>query len=144
MRKIFNGGFKMKKIKQKMITLALILIAAAAGAQEMSGHGAGMAKEDPIPFTRDMEKVSQDIINYIKSGRIMDARGALRKLSSAADKVAPHITDAVLKDKLTSALNDIKTGVNSGSPDLFELEEAAETLRELLDAAREKLRGMSN
>jgi hypothetical protein len=133
----------MTKITRKLLAAALMLVAAAAGAQEMSGHGAGMAKEDPMPFTREMEKASQDIVAYIKAGRVMDARGAVSKLTGAADKVAPHITDVPLKDKLKAAVGDIKSLVNN-SADLFELEEAAENLREILVATREKLRGMGN
>jgi predicted nucleic acid-binding Zn-ribbon protein len=110
----------------------------------MAGHEAGMAKEDPVPFTRDMEKALQDIVSYVKAGSLMDARSGVSRLTSATDKVLPHITDAALKTRLDTAVNGIKKDINSGAADLFELEEKAESLQKDIQEAREKLRGMGN
>jgi hypothetical protein len=115
---------------------------ATAQSGGMGGHGQGMTNEDPIPFTRDMEKAAADILSQTKAGRSMDARNSVIRLTGAADKVTPHITETVLKNSLTAAANEVKTIVNSASPDLFELEDAVDSLQTVIEEVRKKLRGM--
>jgi hypothetical protein len=108
----------------------------------MGGHDKSMTNEDPIPFTKDMEKAAADILKQVKAGRGMDARNSRSRLTGAADKVTPHITEIVLKNRLTAAVNEVKTIVNSSSPDLFELEDTVESLQTLFEEVRKKLQGM--
>jgi hypothetical protein len=115
---------------------------ATAQSGGMGGHGAGMTREDPIPFTRDMEKVAADILSQMKNNRIMDARNSMTRLSGATDKVMPHITDAALKTRLSGAVDEVKTIVNARSPDLFALEDAVDALQTVIEEARKKLQGM--
>ena len=107
------------------------------------GHGAGMAKEDPVPFTRDIEKAADDILSQLKAGKTMDARNSVSRLGTAADKLTPHITDAALKKRLTGAVNDIKTLAAAKSPDIFDLEDKVDALRPVLEETRKKLQGMN-
>ena len=113
------------------------------GSTGSGGHGAGMTKEDPVPFTRDIEKAADDILNQLKTGKTMDARNSVSRLSTAADKLTPHITDAALKKRLTDTVNDIKTITAARSPGLLDLEDKVEVLRPILEEAREKLQGMN-
>ena len=150
------------KLLSKLVTtkLTAVLLAALfaigagqiAGAQShggsgtggsSGGHGAGMTKEDPIPFTRDIEKAADDILVQLKTGKTMDARSSVSRLSTATDKLTPHITDAALKRRLTGAVNDIKTIAAARSPGLLDLEDKVEVLRPILEEAREKLQGMN-
>jgi hypothetical protein len=117
---------------------------ATAQSGGMGGHGQGMASEDPIPFTRDMERAATDILSQVKAGRSMDSRNSLSRLTGAADKVMPHITETALKNRLIGAVNEIKTIVSAGSPDLFELEDTVETLQTVIEEVRKKLQGMNN
>ena len=108
-----------------------------------SGHGAGMSREDPVPFTRDIEKAADDILSQLKTGRTMDARNSVSRLTTATDKLTPHITDAALKRRLTGTVNEIKTIATARSPDLLDLEDKVEVLRPTLEEVREKLQGMN-
>ena len=110
------------------------------GSSSGGGHGAGMTSEDPIPFTRDMDKAAADILSQLKAGRGMDAKNSATRLSSALDKVTPHITDAALKTRLTTAVSGVKTIVTAKSPDLFELEDSIDALQTVIEEAR-KFRG---
>ena len=112
--------------------------------QSGGGHDSTMAREDPIPFLADIDKASQNIVDQVKAWRVMDAQNSVSQLSGAADKVLPHITDTALKDNLSATINAIKAGVNSGSPDSFELEEKNQSLLEYTRQAREKLREMGS
>jgi hypothetical protein len=113
------------------------------GGSTGGGHGAGMAREDPIPFTRDIEKAADDILNQMKTGKTMDARNSVNRLAAATGKLTPHITDAALKERLTGMVNDIKTIAAARSPDLFNLEDKVEVLRTITAEVREKLQGMN-
>jgi hypothetical protein len=108
-----------------------------------SGHSGGMTSEDPIPFTRDMERAAADILTQVKAGRTMDARNSLSRLTTSLDKVTPHITDSALKNRLTTTLNDIKTIVITRSPDLFDLEDKIDALQQVIEEVRKKLQGMN-
>ncbi|MFP3040659.1 hypothetical protein LQZ19_02445 [Treponema primitia] len=110
--------------------------------QSGGGHGEGMAKEDPVPFVRDMEKAALDILSHVKAGRVMDAQNSVSQLSGATDKVLPHITDTNLKDRLSKSVAEIKASV-AGSPDVFELEEKIQVLQGDLKQALEKLQSMN-
>lgn len=140
----------MKRFKQGTAILAAavftLLGAGNAVAQSggMSGHDSTMTKEDPLPFVRDMERVAQDIVSQVKAGSVMDARNSISRLTSAADKVAPHITDTALKEKTQGAVNSIRSLVNSSSPDLFDLEDTVTELRDTLKQVLAALRGMGN
>jgi len=46
---------------------------AQSGGMGMGGHDQGMTKEDPIPFTKDMERAVAGILSQVKAGRSMDA-----------------------------------------------------------------------
>ena len=113
------------------------------GGGSSSGHGAGMSREDPVPFTRDIEKAADDILIQLKTGRTMDARNSVSRLTTATDKLTPHITDAALKRRLTGTVNEIKTLATARSPDLLNLEDKVEVLRPILEEVREKLQGMN-
>ncbi|MDR2742050.1 MAG: hypothetical protein LBB98_07835 [Treponema sp.] len=107
------------------------------------GHGAGMANEDPVPFTHDIEKAADDILSQLKAGRTMDARNSVSRLTTATDKVTPHITDTALKDRLTIAVNEVRTIAGTRSPDLLELEDKVDTLQMIIEEVRKKLQGMN-
>jgi hypothetical protein len=115
---------------------------ATAPSGGMGGHSTGMTREDPIPFTRDMERAAADILKQVKAGRGMDARNSLSRLTGATDKVTPHITDTALKNRLSAAVSEVKTIVNSASPDLLELEDALDSLQTVIEEVRKKLQGM--
>jgi hypothetical protein len=102
-----------------------------------------MTKEDPVPFTRDIEKAAEDILGQLKTGKTMDARNSVSRLGAAIGKLTPHITDAALKKRLTDTINEIKTIANARSPDLFDLEDKVEVLRTITTETREKLQGMN-
>jgi hypothetical protein len=124
---------------------AVVILALVAGGNvwaQMGGHDSSMPKENPVPFVRDMNKAAEDILDRVKTGRVMDARSSLSVLTSAADKVLPHITDTVLKDKLRTRVDGIKTLINSGNPDLFDLEDAITLLQESIKEAMGKLQSM--
>jgi hypothetical protein len=121
---------------------AMTEIAAPQSAQSDGGHDSGMAKEDPVPFVRDMERTSQDILSQVKAGQVMDAQNSVSQLSGATDKALPHITDTALKERLSQSVIEIKTIVGS-SPDVFELEEKIQMLQEDIKQAMEKLQGMN-
>jgi hypothetical protein len=143
----------MKLLSKLMVVLFVAVFAFGAGQMAVAqsggmggmggGHDQGMTKEDPIPFTRDMERAAADILSQVKAGRGMDARNSLSRLTGAADKVTPHITETALKNSLTAAVNEVKNIVNSASPDLFELEDKIEALQTLITEVREKLQGMN-
>ncbi|GHV92824.1 hypothetical protein AGMMS50268_33270 [Spirochaetia bacterium] len=137
------------KIKRKLTVVLLAAVFAfgtgqmvMAQAGGMGGHGAGMTQEDPIPFTRDMEKAAADILSQAKAGRIMDARNSVTRLTSAMDKVLPHITETALKNSLSSAVGAVRTTVAANSPDLFDLEDKIEALQTAIVETRNKLQGM--
>jgi hypothetical protein len=141
----------MEVVKMKITTtqkLTVILFAAlfALGAGQTAtaqSHGEGMTKEDPIPFTRDIEKAADDILGQLKTGKTMDARNSVSRLTTATDKLTPHITDAALKKRLTGMVNDIKTIAAAKSPGLLDLEDKVEVLRTITAEARQKLQGMN-
>jgi hypothetical protein len=133
----------MRNLKRGGLILFMTAITAAA-AMAQSGHDASMAKENPVPFTRDMDKAAQDIVSRVKAGRSMDAQSSVSQLSATADKLLPHITDAALKDQVKTLVGEIKTSVNSGSPDVFELEDKVQELQTALEQVRKKLQGMSH
>jgi hypothetical protein len=143
----------MKNLQKMTVVLFVAVFAFGAGqiATAQSGgmggmgggHDQGMTNEDPIPFTRDMERAAADILSQVKAGRGMDARNSLSRLTGAADKVTPHITETALKNRLTAGVNEVKTIVNSTSPDLFELEDAVDSLQTVITEVREKLQGMN-
>jgi hypothetical protein len=108
-----------------------------------SGHNGSMTNEDPVPFTRDMERAAADILTQVKAGRAMDARNSVSRLSAAIDKLVPHITDTGLKDRLTTAVNDIKTIASARSPDLFDLEDKVDALQIVTEEARKALQNMN-
>jgi hypothetical protein len=116
---------------------------ATAQSSSMGGHGSGMTKEDPVPFTRDMDKAATDILSQVKAGKTLDARNSLSRLTAAADKVTPHVTDAALKKRITDAVDGVKTIVNAKSPDLFDLEDNIEALQVIVGEARTKWQGMN-
>jgi hypothetical protein len=74
----------------------------------------------------------------------MDAQSSVSQLSATADKLLPHITDTALKDQVKTLVGEIKTSVNSGSPDVFELEDKVQELQTALEQVRKKLQGMSH
>jgi hypothetical protein len=117
--------------------------AAAQSGDGMGGHGQGMTREDPIPFTRDIEQAAAGILSQLKAGRAMDAKNSVSRLNAATDKLLPHITDAGLKDRLTAAVNGIKTTAGARSPDLLDLEDTVDALGPLIEEVRKKLRGMN-
>ena len=138
------------KLLSKLVTtkLTAVLLAAlfAIGAGQIAtaqSHGAGMTKEDPIPFTRDIEKAADDILSQLKTGKTMDARNSVNRLTTATDKLTPHITDAALKKRLSDTVNDIKTIATARSPGILDLEDKVEVLRPILEETREKLQGMN-
>lgn len=140
----------MKRFKRGLIFAAAAVFAlagagyTAAQSRDMGGHDSSMTKEDPAPFIRDMEKAARDTVNQVKAGRVMDARGSVSRLTGAADKVAPHITDAALKEKLLGTVKGIKALTNAGSPDLFDLEDKEVELQDTLRQVLETLQGMRN
>jgi hypothetical protein len=73
----------------------------------------------------------------------MDARNSVSRLSAAADKLLPHITDTALKDRLTAAVNGIKTIAGAKNPDLLDLEDTVDVLQPLIEEVRKKLQGMN-
>jgi hypothetical protein len=151
---------KMKLLPQSLTTkacltkLTVVLLAAvfafgagqraAAQSGGMGGHGAGMANEDPLPFTHDIERAAADVLSQLKAGRTMDARSSVGRLSAATDKLTPHITDAGLKDRLIAAVNDVRTIASARNPDLLDLEDKVDALQPLIEEAREKLQGMNS
>jgi hypothetical protein len=76
----------------------------------------------------------------LKTGKTMDARNSVSRLTAATGKLTPRITDAVLKNRLTGMVNDIKTIAAAKSPDLFDLEDKVEVLRTITAEARENYR----
>ena len=114
-----------------------------SGSASGGGHGAGMSKEDPVPFTRDIEKAADDILSQLKTGKKMDARNSVNRLGTATDKLMPHITDAALKKRLSDTVNEIKTIAAARSPALLDLEDKVEALRPILEETRKKLQGMN-
>jgi hypothetical protein len=146
---------KMKITMTQKLTAVLFAAVFALGAGQTAtaqsggmsgsggGHGAGMTKEDPIPFTRDIEKAADDILSQLKTGKTMDARSSVSRLTTAADKLTPHITDAALKKRITATVNDVKTIAAMRSPDLLDLEDKVEVLRTITAETREKLQGMN-
>jgi hypothetical protein len=82
-------------------------------------------------------------MGQLKTGKIMDARNSVSRLTTATDKLTPHITDAALKKRLTDMVNDIKTIAAAKSPGLLDLEDKVEVLRTITAEAREKLQGMN-
>jgi hypothetical protein len=117
--------------------------AAAQSGDSMGGHDAGMTKEDPIPFTRDIERTATDILSQLKAGRAMDARNSVSRLATATEKLAPHITGDAVKKRLTAAVNGIKTIAGEKSPDLLDLEDKVDALQPLIEEVRKKLQGMN-
>jgi hypothetical protein len=117
--------------------------AAAQSGGGMGGHGQGMINEDPIPFTRDIEQAAAGILSQLKAGRTMDARNSVSRLSAATDKLTPHITDTALKDRLTAAVNGIKTIAGERSPDLLDLEDKVDALQVITEEVREALQNMN-
>jgi hypothetical protein len=113
------------------------------GMGDAGGHGAGMTNEDPVPFTRDIERAAADILSQLKAGRAMDARNSVSRLSAATDKLTPHITDAALKERLTAAVDGIKTVAGERSPDLFDLEDKVDALQTITEEARKALQNMN-
>jgi hypothetical protein len=69
--------------------------------------------------------------------------GWLRLLSTATDKLTPHITGAGLKDRLTAAVNDIKTIAGVRSHDLLNLEDRIDALQIIIEEARKALQNMN-
>jgi hypothetical protein len=116
---------------------------ATAQSGGMGGHDAGMTKEDPIPFTRDIERAAAEILSQLKSGRAMDARNSVSRLATATDKLAPHITGDDLKKRLTAAVDGIKTIAGERNPDLLDLEDKVDALQPLIEEVRKKLQGMN-
>jgi hypothetical protein len=139
------------KLAKAKVTVVLLAALFALGAGQTApaqnhgggGHGAGMTTEDPVPFTRDIEKAADDIVSRLKAGKTMDARNSVNRLTSAAGKLTPHITDAALKERLTGTVDEIKTIAAAKSPGLFALEDAVEMLRTILEETREQLHGMN-
>jgi hypothetical protein len=117
--------------------------AAAQSGDSMGGLGQGMAKEDPIPFTRDIEQAAADILSQLKAGRAMDARNSVSRLTTATDKLAPHITGDALKKRLTAAVDGIKTMAGERSPDLLDLEDKVDALQVITEEVREALQNMN-
>jgi hypothetical protein len=113
------------------------------GTSSAGGHDAGMTNEDPVPFTRDIERAAADILSQLKAGRAMDARSSVIRLSTATDKLTPHITGASLKDRLTAAVNDIKTIAGVRSPDLLDLEDKVDALLTITEEVRKALQNMN-
>jgi hypothetical protein len=117
--------------------------AQSGGMGVTGGHDAGMTKEDPIPFTRDIERAAAEILSQLKAGRAMDARNSVSRLATATDKLAPHITGDDLKKRLTAAVDGIKTIAGARSPDLLDLEDKVDALQPLVEEVRKKLQGMN-
>jgi hypothetical protein len=72
----------------------------------------------------------------------MDAQKTVAQLTSSAEKILPHITDADLKEKLRGAANEIKDSVNSGQVDIFELEDKTQVLNEIMNQVADLLQKM--
>jgi hypothetical protein len=117
--------------------------ASAGGGSGGGGHGAGMSNEDPVPFTRDIEQAADEILSRLKAGKTMDARNSAGRLTAAAGKLPPHITDAAMQKRLTDTIHAIRTIAGARSPDLFDLEDQIAVLRAITAEARENLRGMN-
>jgi hypothetical protein len=110
--------------------------------QSMGGHDASMPNEDPLVFIKDIDKAAQDVVNQVKAGKTIDAQKSVSQLTSGVEKVLPHMTDSALKDKLSGAANEIKSGVNSSQPDIFDLEDQVQALRDIMKQVAEQLQNM--
>jgi hypothetical protein len=135
----------MKQLQKGIAVLAAVVFVFAGAVQaqaQMGGHDSSMSREDPNVFIRDMERAFQDILSHIKAGRTMDARNSLTRLTTATDKLLTHVTDAALKEILNDTAGGIKADVNSGSPDLFDLEDKGVILDDTLKQITERLKGM--
>lgn len=97
-----------------------------------------------MPLIKDMEAVLQDAVKQVKSGRTMDAQKSAAQLVSTTEKVALHMTDAGLKDKLQKAAVEIKNSVNSGKTDPADLENKAKVMQELIKQTTVHLQSMSH
>ena len=64
--------------------------------------------------------------------------------TTATDKLTPHITDTALKDRLTTAVNDVKSIANARSPNLFELVDTVEALQTVIEEVRKNLQDMGD
>jgi predicted nucleic acid-binding Zn-ribbon protein len=106
------------------------------------GHNASMPNEDPSVFIKNIDKAVQDVMNQVKAGRTMDAQKSVSQLADGVEKLLPHVTDAVLKDRLENASNEIKNSVNSAQPDIFDLEDMAQELQDVTKQVAEQLKNM--
>jgi hypothetical protein len=130
-----------------LVAMISVLVGGRAYGADMNmpsigGHDASMPNEDPLVFIKDIDKAAQDALNQVKAGRTMDAQKSVSLLSSGVEKVLPHVTYAVLKDKLNGTANEIKNSVNSGQADIFDLEDQIQALQDVTKQVTEHLGNM--
>jgi hypothetical protein len=106
------------------------------------GHDASMPNEDPLVFIKDIDKAAQEVVSQVKAGRTMDAQKSVSQLTGGVEKVLPHVTDSALKGELSGAANEIKNSVGSGRPDVFDLEDQVQVLRDIMKRVAVQLRNM--
>ena len=152
----------MRKGKVLLVGLAiagLTILAAGCGSTEKQaakppatqqsaagheGHSMTMPKEDPMPTMKDMDKALQDVVKQVKAGQMMDAQKSAAQLTSAVEKVMPHMMDAELKEKLLKTATDIKGSVNSGKTDPGAIEEKAGAMQTIMKQTTTHLQSMSH
>lgn len=143
---------------RKLILLSLVLVIAlvfvagcgagdnktqqsqpAQNQKEMSGHSMNMPKGDPMPMMKDMDKNLQDMLRQVKAGQMMDAQKSASQIAGLADKVAPHMMDAALKDKFQKAAYDLRDTMNNGKTDQTAVEGKMKTLQDVMALATKDL-----
>ena len=109
-------------------------------AQQQDAHsGHNMPGGDPLPMMKEIDVKLTVLMKQIKSGQSMDAQTTAGQVAGLVDKVVPHLSDSVLKDKFQKAAYDLRDTLTSGKADPSVIDAKVMALHEVMGPAEKNL-----
>jgi hypothetical protein len=106
-------------------------------AHNMPNHS--MPAGDPMPLIADLEKQLADVAAKQKAGQAADAQKSSAQLVQTVEKVAPHIMDDGLKNKIRQSAASLKDAVHAAKVDQANVDAKIKDLQDTLPKVKEDL-----